>query len=90
MKRLLAALLCAACIVLAGCSVIWPEPDTSGADTESFQVPAAQLREYQNKWCYSRLHQLSLRNLYLFFCWFRYTCILLSLFKNNICIKCIQ
>ncbi len=55
MRRLLAALLCTACIVLAGCSVIWPEPDASGADTESFQVSAAQLREYQNKWCYSRL-----------------------------------
>ena len=55
MKRLLAALCCVACIALSGCSFIWPNTGSSGTSSDSFQVSAAQLREYQDKWCYQRL-----------------------------------
>ena len=55
LKRLLAALCCVACIALSGCSFIWPNTGSSGTSSDSFQVSAAQLREYQDKWCYQRL-----------------------------------
>lgn len=55
LKRLLAALGCAACIALAGCSFIWPDTGSSQTGSDTFSVPAGQLREYQDKWCYQRL-----------------------------------
>lgn len=55
MKRLLAILCCVACVALSGCSFIWPDAGKSGTSSDSFYVPPAQLREYQDKWCYQRL-----------------------------------
>ena len=42
------------------------------------------------EWRYSCPYQFSLCIFYLFFCWIRYACIFLSLFQDNIFIKCIQ
>lgn len=55
LKRLLAALCCAACMALAGCSFIWPDTSSSQTGSDTFTAPVDQLREYQDKWCYQRL-----------------------------------
>lgn len=55
MKKVLAVLLAGFILILPGCSLVFPESESTSSGPVSSQSSASYSKEYESNWCYQRL-----------------------------------